>query len=355
MPRFRADDLTDFATALFAAADVPHAEARRVAESLVLANLRGHDSHGVMRIPSYVEQLRTGELVAGAALQVLSETPATVRCDAGFGFGQVQAHRLLDRAIEKARNAGVACAAAKNCGHVGRLGEFTERAAMEGLAAFATVNDNGVLRVVAPPGGIEPRISTNPISLAVPTGDCPLVFDASTSAVAQGKVLVKQLADQPCPEGWLQDSRGNPTTDPHVLHANPTGTLLPLGGPMAYKGFGLAMLLDVLAGGLSGGFCPPPRAEAKMCNSVVLVVWDADLFAGAEHLRRQASELIASVRDCPRKQGVDRIRIPGDTSAAVEEERRRSGIPLSAGNWDSLARLAEQLGSEPPRPADGSN
>jgi uncharacterized oxidoreductase len=283
----------------------------------------------------------------------LSETPAVVRCDAGFGFGQVQAHRLLDLVVEKARRVGIGCGTAMNCGHIGRLGEFTERAARDGLAALCTVNDNGAIRVVAPPGGTEPRISTNPISIAVPTGGGrPLVFDAATSAVAQGKVLVKQLADHPCPEGWLQDGQGNPTTDPHVLHGSPTGTLLPLGGAIAYKGFGLGLVLDVLTGGLSGGFCPPPRPKVKTCNCVVLVVWDPAQFAGVEHLERQASELIESVRDCPRKPDVEEIRIPGDRSAAVEAERRATGILLEGGNWDSLARLAQQLNAKPPAPIE---
>jgi uncharacterized oxidoreductase len=256
----------------------------------------------------------------------------------------------MERVMEKTRAVGVACGTACNCGHVGRLGEYTEQAAKAGMAAFGTVNDNGVLRSVAPPGGVEPCISTNPISFAVPTGDRPLVFDGSTSAVAQGKVTVKRLAGEPCPVGWLQDAEGNPATDPNVLLEDPPGALLPLGGAMAYKGFGLGLIVDILAGGLSGGFCPPSPAAAPECNSVLFVVWDPAFFAGAEHLRRQASELLRLVRGSRRKAGVDRIRVPGDTSAETEAIRRRTGIPLPADNWQKLADLAAELGVKKPNP-----
>lgn len=342
------DDLLRFAAALLTAAGFPTDEAACVALSLTTSNLRGHDSHGIMRIPSYVAQLRKGELVPGAPLATLKETPAVLFTDAGRGFGQVQARRLMEKVIEKARHVGVGCGTAKNCGHVGRLGEYTEQAAEAGLAAFGTVNDNGVLRTVAPPGGVQPVISTNPLSFAVPTEDRPLVFDASTSAVAQGKVTVKRLAGEPCPDGWLQDAEGNPATDPNVLGQHPPGALLPLGGAMAYKGFGLGMLMDVLAGGLSGGFCPPPPSEAPECNSVLFIVWDPAHFAGADHLQQQASELIGLVRGSRRKAGVDRIRIVGDTSSETEVQRRKSGIPLPADNWQKLADLADELGVEKP-------
>ena len=348
MANYHANDLIPFGTALLTAAGVGSDEAHEVASSLVLSNLRGHDSHGVMRIASYVAQMKKGELIAGSPLRTLAETPAMLRTDAGRGFGQVQARKLMEQVMQKARAVGVACGTAQNCGHVGRLGEYTERAAEAGLAAFGTVNDNGVLRTVAPPGGVEPCISTNPLSFAVPTGGRPLVFDASTSAVAQGKVTVKRLAEEPCPEGWLQDAQGNPTTDPNVLGQDPRGSLLPLGGVMSFKGFGLGLLVDVLAGGLSGGYCPPPPPEAPECNSVLFVVWDPAFFAGADHLRSQAQALIELVRGSRRKPGVDQIQVPGDTSAATEAQRLRTGIPLPADNWQKLADLADALGVEKP-------
>jgi uncharacterized oxidoreductase len=333
---------------LLVAAGAGEEEAQAVAHSLVASNLCGHDSHGVVRIAWYARQIAEGELVPGAEFEVLHETPALLACDGHFGFGQVQARRLLERTMDRARTMGVASGTLRNCGHIGRLGEYTEAAATAGLTALLTCNDNGIYRVVAPPGGIEPRVSTNPISIAVPTDQGPVVFDASTSAVAQGKTLVHRLDRRPCPEGWLQDARGNPTTDPFVLEAEPPGALLPLGGAQAYKGFGLAVMLDMLVGGLSGGFCPPPQPGARMCNTVLLVVWDPERFGSREHLVQQASLLVESIRTCPRKPGVEEIPLPGDHSRATRARRQAEGIPLQEGTWQKLCELAERLEVSPP-------
>lgn len=347
------DELLQFTAAILRAAEVPGEEADCVAESLVEANLRGHDSHGVVRVPDYLRQLQRGHLQAGVALRLLSETPAALQADAGLGFGFVQMRRVLARLIPKVREMGVASAAVMNCGHVGRLGEWAERAADEGCAAFLTVNDNGVLQCVAPPGGRAPRISTNPLAIGVPLGEEtePLVLDISTSAVANGKIKVAHVAGQACPPGWLQDHQGNPTTDPKVRFEDPRGTILPMGGAEGYKGFGLGLLLDVLVGGLAGGFCPPAPPGAPGTNNVLLVVWDPERFAGGEHFRAEAKKLIAYVRQCPRKEGVDNIRLPGDRSRAVKAERLAEGVPLDEGTWQQLCRCAEERGVR--RPAVG--
>jgi uncharacterized oxidoreductase len=343
MPILTAPRLIEFASDLFQAAGVARDEAAIVARSLVEANLRGHDSHGVMRTSEYVKRLRTGEVVSGAEFRMLTDLPGLLLADANYGFGQVQCRRLVEAVSAKARAQGVACGALRWCGHIGRLSEWVELAAAQGLAAWLAVNDNGSEYSVAPPGGTAARISTNPIAFAVPTGGEPLVLDISTSAVANGKVKVARLAGKPCPPGWVQDAEGQPSTDPHVLLADPPGTLLPLGGDQAYKGFGLGVLIDVLVSGLTGGFCPP-HPGAKESNNVLLVVWDPDKFAGHAHFRAEADHLIESIRNTPRKPGVDRILLPGDRSAEVRRQREREGIPLSAGDWDSLTHVAQELG-----------
>ena len=165
------DRVDEFARELLVAAGVPHDESTVVATSLVGANLRGHDSHGVMRIPQYVEFVQRGEYRFGVDLEVLQETPALVVCDGHWGLGQVQAHRLLDLVIPKARVLGIAAGTVRDCGHIGRLGEYAERAAGLGLLLLATVNNGGAVQRVAPPGGIEPRLSTNPFCAGVPTMD----------------------------------------------------------------------------------------------------------------------------------------------------------------------------------------
>jgi uncharacterized oxidoreductase len=336
--------LRDFVRDLFVAAGVAESESAAVADSLIESNLRGHESHGVLRVGDYLEQLQTGELCSGVEWQILAETPAVLVADGRRGFGQVLARRLVAALVTKCRAIGLACGTLKNCGHVGRLAEWVELAARGGFAAMMSVNDNGVLKCVAPPGGLAARISTNPLGLAVPTGGDPLVLDLSTSVVANGKVRARLLAGEPCPPGWLQDADGNPTTDPATRFGERPSTLLPLGGENhGYKGFGLGLLLDVLIGGLSGGSCPPAATDEIGTNNVVMVLWDPARFAGTSHFLGEADKLIDYVRSTPRQPGVDHITLPGDRSAAVRRERLANGIPIDAGTWKMLCDSAKVL------------
>jgi hydroxycarboxylate dehydrogenase B len=344
-----------FASDLFCAAEVPAGaappsatEAAIVADSLVESNLRGHDSHGLLRVLEYLEQLSTGELVAGAPLTTLSESTGHLAADAGRGFGQVQCAALIDRLWDKAKAAGIACGALRQCGHVGRLGEWSERIAARGGCGLVAVTDNGVPRVVAPPGGLEARLSTNPLALGVPTEGEPLVLDFSTSAVANGKLKAARLANRPVPYGWIQDAAGEPSTDPFVMLADPPGTLLPFGGDQAYKAFGLSVLLDVLVSGLAGGFCPPAPDGTVEFNNVLMVVWSPARFAGESQLRGQADHLIAALRATPTKPGVSAIQLPGDRALAVKARRLVEGIPVSGRLWRELLTVARQRGVEVP-------
>ncbi len=343
MPNLSSTTLQEFATALFEAAGVTHREASCVAESLVESNLRGHASHGVMRVMEYVGQLREGALRPGAEWTVLQETDSVLSADANYGFGQVQMRRLIDSLIPKAVRQGVACGTLRRSGHVGRLGEWVERVADSGLAALTSVNDNGVLQCVAPPGGTAPRISTNPLAIGVPTSDEPLVLDMSTSIVANGKIQVAALAGEEVPLGWLQDAQGNPTTDPHTRLANPPGSILPIGGETGFKGFGLGLFLDFLIGGLSGGLCPPAGASDDMTNNVLLVVWAPEQFSGNDHFLGEVDKLSDYVRTTPRKADVSSIRLPGDRSREARKARLQDGVPLDDGTWRSLLDLAQSL------------
>ncbi|WZO96966.1 Ldh family oxidoreductase [Isosphaeraceae bacterium EP7] len=348
MPTIAAAELTEFAQSMFAAAGVPPGDARVVAEGLVGANLRGHDSHGVMRVPQYIEFLREGHYRLGVDLIVEHETAAAVTCDGQWGFGQVQAHRLLGKILPKAKALGIAAGTARNCGHIGRLGEYAERAAESGIALIATVNNNGSGQRVAPPGGLEGRLGTNPLCVGIPTEDGPVVLDFGTSVAAEGKVRVYAINEAQTPDGWLFDSDGKPTNDPNVLYRAPFGTLRPMGGDQAYKGFGLALVLDMLAGGLTGGRvahegAPPPRG-----NNVVFLALDPGLFAGRDALIEQATSLAHYVRGTPRAEGVEAILLPGDPERIVLERRLAEGIPIAPAHWARLAELALQLGVTPP-------
>lgn len=329
---------------MFESAGVPADDAAVVSRSLVGANLRGHDSHGVMRIAQYLEFLRDGKFKTNVPLEILDESPALLAADAGWGLGQVQAHRLLDHLIEKAKIVGVTAGTLRRCGHTGRLGEYAERAVAERLAFIGTVNSHGGGRRVAPPGGIEGRISTNPICIGVPTPNSPLILDFGTSAVAEGKVRVVYQKGERTPDGWLLDAEGKPTTDPSVLYVDPRGSILPMGGAQAYKGFGLGLLLDALAGGLSGGMCSQPGPLAGVGNSVLFVLLDVDRFGGADHFLSEVGNLTDYVRSSPPAKPSDSITLPGDPERIMLEQRQASGIPIPDGVWKILSDWAARTG-----------
>jgi uncharacterized oxidoreductase len=343
VPTLHAEPLTRFAQTLFQASDVAPDEAARVAQSLVDANLCGHDSHGVIRVPQYLEAIADGRMKPGAPFTVVKETAAVLVVDGGRGLGQVQAHRLLDRLIPRAQALGLAAGTLKHCGHIGRLGEYAEAAAKQKMAFMATVNNHGFGRAVAPPGGVEPRIGTNPLCIGVPTQNEPVILDIGTSVVAEGKVRVCFNKGQPTPPGWLLDSEGKPTRDPSVLYKDPRGTILPLGGDQAYKGFGLGMVLDMFAGGFSGAPCSTPGMGSLAANAVFFLVLDIAQFAGAEHFLCETTTLARNVRATPKAAGVEDILAPGDPERRSKAARLKDGIPLDDGTWGQLTALAGKL------------
>ncbi len=349
MPTLPAAQLEAFAVDLLEAAGATEAEAQRVAESLLDSNLRGYESHGVMRIPYYVDQIAKREIVPGVDLSVIDESPSKVVADGNWGFGQVQAQRLTQLLIEKARDTGTAIGTLKQSSHVGRLGEYGEMCTAVGQVALLMANTHGVARRVAPPGGIAPRLGTNPFAIAVPYGDEPLVLDFSTSATAEGKVRVKKISGQACPEGWLLDNTGQPTTDPNLLYGNPPGTILPMGGmAQTYKGFGLALMIDIFAGAISGGRTARETPLNPNGNCLFMMVVDPEQFGGAHHFAEEVSQLCEFVRGCPRAAGVEEILLPGDPERRIMARNSENGITLDAENWGALTTLAGKLGVSPP-------
>lgn len=336
-----AEVLRSFGSKLFQAVGVPPEEANTVATSLVESNLCGHESHGIVRVVEYLGFLERGAVCSSVELKIVDRTPSLVVCDGQLGFGQVQMQRLIDLLEPVAREQGLACGTIRRCGHDGRLGEWVERLARKNLAGLLSVNDNGVLTSVAPPGGKEPRISTNPIALGVPTEHEPLVLDISTSVVANGKVRVAQIAGRTCPDGWILDAEGRPTNDPSTRFADPPGTILPMGG---YKGFGLGMLLDILVGGLSGGHCPPAPPDEVECNNVLLMAFDPDRFSGLKHFITQSQGLCDFVRSTKPVEAGTEIRLPNDRSRQLRDTRLKDGISLDLGTWNQLVERANRLG-----------
>jgi len=340
----RPASLEQFTQSLFVAGGIGAEEAKVVARSLVGANLRGYDSHGVMRVPFYIAAVRDGRVRPGQGLEIERETPAALVCNGNWGLGQVLARDLIERLMSKARVTGVAVGTLRQAAHIGRVGEYSEQAAAEGMAAIICANGHGSGQRVAPVGGIRGRLGTNPISMGMPGGkEGPFILDFGTSATAEGKVRVKRIAGEAVPLGWILDSEGNPTTDPKTLYGDPPGSILPMGGDQAYKGFGIAFMIEMLAGGLSGGQCAHAGAPAPVGNDALFLVLDPRQLGGTDCLQKQIDVLEPFVRETPRKAGVDRITLPGDPERRLLAQREQEGIPLDDGNWAELVKLAESL------------
>jgi hydroxycarboxylate dehydrogenase B len=224
MPCLQAGELRSLAGRLFEALRVPPEEAACVAESLVRADLAGHDSHGVIRIPQYAQAIRSALIQPGAPFEITQESPSLALIDGHRGLGQVVARRAMELAILKAKATKISSVGAYNLYHVGRLADYTRMAAEQELVGIMTVNAGGASPLVAPFGGTAGRLGTNPISIAFPTGgSVPFVLDMATSVMAEGKVRAKRHRGEQTPEGWLIDHEGRPTTDPNVLYQEPRG------------------------------------------------------------------------------------------------------------------------------------
>ena len=229
----------------------------------------------------------------------------------------------MRRLIAKCESSAIACGTLRRTAHIGRLGEYAEMAAAHGFTSMVVANTHGSGQRVAPVGGKRPRLGTNPLCLGVPGGaNGPFIFDIGTSATAEGKVRVKKIAGQPIPPGWCLDPEGKPTTDPNQLYGDPPGTILPLGGDQAYKGFGLAYMIDMLAGGLSGGQCPFPSPPPPMGNCCVFWVMNPEFFGGSAHLQGEVTNLETYVRGVPLIDGVKEVFLPGDPERRTMADRQ---------------------------------
>ena len=246
-----ADPLRRLAATILAAAGSSAEEADKVAARLVDANLAGHDSHGVIRVPQYVGQVKSGAILANRHAEVVGETETVTVLDGHFGYGQIMGERSVEVAIDKARRHGIAMSALRHSAHLGRVGDWPEMAAAAGMASLHFVNATGIPLRVVPHGGRDGRGTTNPIAMGIPVpGAAPVILDFATSATAEGKVRVARNKGAPIPPDCLVDADGNPTTDPNHLYTDPPGNLLPFGGAVSgHKGGALWLMCELLAGG----------------------------------------------------------------------------------------------------------
>ena len=341
MPTFTADQLRHVGQAIFEAVDTPRDVAQQVANSLVTNNLMGHDSHGVIRIPSYLRKISEGQIVPQADPQVVRETPTTALLDGHWAFGQVVAARGMEIAMAKAREQNIAAVGMFHCPHIGRVGEYSAMAAQQGMIGIAVCNSGPPGGIVAPFGGRRRFFSTNPLALAVPAAEHPpLLADFATSVVAEGKVRVARNRGKQIPEGWIVDSEGNASTDPHDLYRG--GALLPFG---AHKGYGLALFIDVLGGILTGTGCTA-MPDYDGGNGTFMVAIDIQSFHPLAEFKASVDQLFAAVKEVPLAPGVEEILVPGEIEYRTQAQREQEGIFVEEVTWSQIIEAVQGLGLE---------
>ena len=331
-------NLTQFAHDVFVAAGMASHHAQTVAEVLVWANLRGVDSHGVLRIPRYLQMIDHGRMNPRPDIALTKETPASAVVDADRAAGPISMSLAMDRAIEKARNVGIGWVLVRGTTHAGAIGYYTlqaARAEMAGLAFVASVPN------MAYHGSRKASIATSPLAIAVPGAEhAPLMLDMATAVVAWGKIAHARDAGTPIPEGWALDREGNQTTD--AAQAN---IPLPLGGP---KGSGLSVMLECLISLMVGNpiiaddLLDPKPGDQHRQNGLAVAI-DIAAFTDAGDYKAQVDRLVEALKSLPKAEGVDEILAPGERGDRVLSDRSLSGIPLPAGTWRRLEEVADRF------------
>jgi LDH2 family malate/lactate/ureidoglycolate dehydrogenase len=334
-----ADALTRLTRAIFARAGLPEADAARVADVLVWADLRGMDSHGVLRVPRYVEMIGVGDLNPTPRITTRTDTPAAIVLEADRAAGPVAMSAAMEAAVAKARQAGVGLALVRSTTHTAALGYYTLAAAREGMAAIAL---SGSGPNMAYHGAGAAGVSTAPISIAVPGGELgPLVLDMGTGLISMGKLMHARMTGGRIPEGWALDGQGRPTTDGQAARLP-----LPLGGP---KGSGLSLMIECITSLVVGN---PLLAEAlertpagrrHRQNGLALAI-DLARFGDPAAFRREVDRVVTAIKALPRAPEVLEILMPGERGHRTFTQRSREGIPLPRPIFDELSAVAKQLG-----------
>lgn len=331
-------DLARLCTKIFHVYGVPQREAEQVSAALVEANLRGHDSHGVIRAPKWIQGITAGGINPRCAPKILRESPAMALLDGDRGLGCIVAHVAVDHALEKAKRVGVAVVSVRRASHIGMLQLYAERMALEWMIGIVMTNTEPGM---APYGGVDKVLGLNPICIGIPTQSLPMVLDMSTSIVARGKIVVAQSRGEPIPEGWAIDAGGEATTDPAEALR---GALLPVGG---YKGSGLSMMIDVLTGALSGaGVGRAVQGTFDMTKEPTkgdtFVAIHPEMFVSREQFLSSVERLKTDVKSGRVAKGFDQILLPGELELQTRTLRIREGIPLDRKLFTQLTGLAKR-------------
>ncbi len=337
--------LRDIAAALLQAAGAAAADARVVADHLVEANLSGHDSHGIGMLPQYVRGIRSGVVDPRAHAAIEDRGGAVLAADGRRGLGQVVAREAIAAAMDRARTTGVALVALRNASHIGRVGTYGEQAAAEGFLSIHFVNVVGHPPLVAPFRGTDARFSTNPFCATLPRGGDrpPIVLDFATSIVALGKTRVAMNRGEAMDDGVLIDAQGRPTTDPAVMWRTPRGAILPFG---LHKGYGLAVLCELLAGAVTGGgtLTSVPYEADRITNNMLSFVVDPARLPGAAALEQEITAAVDHVKASPPADPALPVLVAGEPELAWRALRRAAGVSVERATWEELRAAAASLG-----------
>jgi uncharacterized oxidoreductase len=321
---------------LFEAVGCHQHEANRIAHYLVEANLAGHDSHGLIRAPIYVDYLRRDMLRANQSLTILFQTEAMAIVDGNFGFGQVIGEQAMRLGVELATRHGVAAIALRNSGHLGRIGDWAEFVAERGMASIHFVNTSGFGMLVAPFGGMDRRLSANPIAVGVPlSGRPPIILDISTSMIAEGKIKVARNRGSTVPAGCIIDNQGRPTTSPADFYADPPGALLPFGG---HKGYGLSVIVEMFAGALTGNGCANPSNRQRLLNGMFSLIVDPRRIPSELRVDDEIRRFIWFVKSSRLAAGHTEILLPGELESRTRRTRIADGIELDSVTWQTIVQ-----------------
>jgi uncharacterized oxidoreductase len=322
--------------AIIEAVGTPAEPAREVGDSLVEANLVGHDSHGVLRLPWYIAAVRRGAILPAAEPAVIARAGATARVDGERGWGQIAARLATHTAIEIAAQHGIAGVTIVRCNHIGRVGAYVRTIAEAGMVGIALCNASPA---VAPYGSYRPLMGTNPFAWAAPRGVShePLVLDFATAIVAEGKLRVARAKGEPLASGLIFDAQGRPTTDAADFYAG--GALRTFG---EHKGSGLSVLIELMARGLTG--VDHSTEDSQGFNGTLIMALNIAAFAPPEQFTAAAERLASQVGGLAPASGFDTVLLPGEPEELSRRKRRAEGIPLPDTTWGELTALASELG-----------
>jgi len=336
MRQFTSKDLNQLVQSIFVAAGAKDLDANQIADILVANHLAGHDSHGILRIPEYLQSIKDGEIDPSASPEIIQDTPTSALVKGNWSFGQVVGNFATDIAIEKALEVGVCAVSVVQAAHTGRLAVFTERAAAKGVVMFMTIGT--VDRpMTAPYGGAAPLLGTNPIAITLPNQEGPHVtLDFATSAIAAGKIKLAKAKHEALPPNCLVDKNGNPSTDPNDFFDG--GFMLPFGG---HKGYALAVMAELMSGPLVGSGYYPGVTQR---SGIFMFALKASLFQPMEQYNQALQKSIKKIKAIPPAKGFDEVLLPGEPESKTYQKRILDGIQIPQDTWDAVKKAAMTVG-----------